>query len=152
MTLQVQVQYVSETSSPSVTILSDVTGNVRNQPTLRPLDVGEYFSNFFGIDSEELSEVERELLLQAIYVEDKIRRLAVSNCLWWSKPLVNICEDNFIVFEWWFSFKKLTFYVSQNNVEIVKVWGPDIETEMEDLSLELDDSDGFLCLWRWMIS
>lgn len=74
------------------------------------------------------------------WIRDWVKRLhlvAAENTLWWQKPLVNISINAEIVLEWWYKSKKLTFYISPDNkVDFVKVWGPDIHTQMEDGSLK----------------
>lgn len=70
--------------------------------------------------------------------------------MWWRDPLVNLGIESEIVFEWWHNNKKLTVYILGNTVEYIKIWGADIDDEMEDGSVtspaELKD------LWKWLIS
>ncbi len=37
-----------------------------------------------------------------------------------------------IVFEWWNMERKLTIYVGDEGYEYIKVWGSDMDDEMED--------------------
>ncbi len=68
---------------------------------------------------------------------DRLRSVAIRNGLWWQKPLVNMNIDSEIVLEWWHKSRKLTIYISHDDtVDFVKVWGPDVHTQMEDGSLE----------------
>ncbi|MEA5616339.1 hypothetical protein VB711_00585 [Cronbergia sp. UHCC 0137] len=79
-----------------------------------------------------------------------LREVVGLNQMWWSEPLVNLGIDSEIVFEWWHKNQKLTVYILDNTVEYIKVWGTDIDHEMEDGSAtspaELTN------LWKWLIS
>ncbi|MFN6569927.1 hypothetical protein [Dendronalium sp. ChiSLP03b] len=81
---------------------------------------------------------------------DRLRSLVAANQMWWCEPLVNLSFDSEIVFEWWYKNNKLTVYILGNNAEYIKVWGADIDSEMEDGSAtspaELTD------LWKWLVS
>lgn len=52
------------------------------------------------------------------------------------------------VFEWWNGDKKLTVYFGSDETEYVRVWGEDIDNEMDDGTID-DDSD-FDELWHWL--
>ncbi|MBX9254751.1 hypothetical protein H1Q63_12460 [Desmonostoc muscorum CCALA 125] len=81
---------------------------------------------------------------------ERLCKVVRVNQMWWSEPLVNLGIDSEIVFEWWHENKKLTVYIFGNTAEYIKVWGSDIDNEMEDgsatSSTELTD------LWKWLIS
>ncbi|NDJ22298.1 hypothetical protein GS682_11775 [Nostoc sp. B(2019)] len=81
---------------------------------------------------------------------EQLRTVIISDQMWWCEPLVNLSIDSEIVFEWWYENKKLTVYIFGNTAEYIKVWGPDIDKEMEDGSAtslaELAD------LWKWLVS
>ena len=57
-------------------------------------------------------------------------------------------SDDEIVLEWWKGEKKLAIYASPGAIEYVKVWGPDIFSEMEDGNIE--NAQDFQSLWRWL--
>ena len=62
---------------------------------------------------------------------------------------VSISPDNETVYEWWNNERKITIYVSsQLESSYVKVWGPDIYTEMEDGPLKTFGK--FKELMEWM--
>jgi hypothetical protein len=81
---------------------------------------------------------------------DKLRTVITANKMWWCEPLVNLGIDSEIVFEWWHQNHKLTVYILGNTAEYIKVWGTDIDSEMEDGSAispaELTN------LWKWLVS
>jgi hypothetical protein len=63
-------------------------------------------------------------------------------------PNVVADADGNVVFEWWKGQKKLTLYFHPETVRYVKVWGPDIFSEMEN-----GDAEGIeACrmLWTWL--
>ncbi len=67
----------------------------------------------------------------------------------WIDPFVVADARGNVVFEWWKGRKKLTIYVSPTTSEYVKVWGPDIFSEMEDGGAET--SEERRALWRWLM-
>jgi len=68
----------------------------------------------------------------------------------WQTPHITSSEQGEIVCEWWRKAKKLTIYFGDEGAEFIKVWGTDIEQEMEsgDLVSEWD----IVAVWRWLQS
>lgn len=68
----------------------------------------------------------------------------------WSTPNVTSGPAGEVVFEWWNGIKKVTIYVSSQNVEYVQVWGTDIYEEMSEGDAEPIE----VCkeLWSWLKS
>ncbi|MEH2289409.1 hypothetical protein [Nostoc sp.] len=80
----------------------------------------------------------------------QLRTIVAANQMWWGEPLVNLSIDSEIVFEWWYGTKKLTVYILGNTAEYIKVWGTDIDNEMEDgTSSSLAE---LTALWKWLVS
>ena len=50
----------------------------------------------------------------------------------WLTPHVTSSAEGEIVFEWWNDPRKLTVYCTAEDANHVKVWGPDMVTQMED--------------------
>jgi hypothetical protein len=78
---------------------------------------------------------------------NQLRRLG-SESDFWEEPLINTTCDEEIVLEWWNKNRKLTIYISENRIEYIKVWGPDIDNEMQDgliISYETLRE-----LWEWI--
>lgn len=63
----------------------------------------------------------------------------------WCEPYVTASSDGEPVFEWWYGPKKLTIYFQENNAAYVKVWGSNLDTEMEGATLV-----DFLPLLIWL--
>jgi hypothetical protein len=66
----------------------------------------------------------------------------------WTSPHVTSSAEGEVVFEWWNDPRKLTVYCTAEDATYVKVWGPDIVTEMEDgdaTSAGVREQ-----LWRWL--
>lgn len=54
------------------------------------------------------------------------------------------------VLEWWSSGpRKLTIHIGPTDITYVKVWGPDIEHEMEEGRMS-DTTIGELWAWLWL--
>jgi hypothetical protein len=66
----------------------------------------------------------------------------------WIAPNIVADADGNVVFEWWQGQKKLTVYIHPETVEYVKVWGPDIFSEMEDGNVE--QVEDRCALWNWL--
>ncbi|MEH2411551.1 hypothetical protein [Nostoc sp.] len=80
----------------------------------------------------------------------QLRTVVAANQMWWGEPLVNLSFDSEIVFEWWHETKKLTVYILGNTAEYIKVWGTDIDNEMEDGTSS--SSAELTALWKWLVS
>lgn len=68
----------------------------------------------------------------------------------WASPHITCSELGEIVCEWWKGEHKLTIYFGNDGAEFIKVWGTDIEAEMEDG--ELTAGWGLTSLWLWLHS
>jgi hypothetical protein len=68
----------------------------------------------------------------------------------WLKPNVTASAEGEVVFDWWKGIKSLTIYIGDQSVEYVKAWGADINTEMEDGSV--DSPTIRRALWQWLMS
>lgn len=66
----------------------------------------------------------------------------------WDEPLVTANADREVVFEWWHSDRKLAVFFSSDTSELIRVWGTDIDTEMEEGSPEVRDEA--LAAWAWL--
>jgi hypothetical protein len=64
--------------------------------------------------------------------------------------IVNVSYDSDVVLEWWNKSKKLTFYINQSSLDYIKVWGSDIDTEMEDGSINSMHDYSIRRLWQWI--
>lgn len=62
----------------------------------------------------------------------------------WREPHVSL-DGEAVILEWWCGAKKLTVYVQERSAEYVKVWGANIQDEMEEGELT-----EYLSLWTWL--
>lgn len=88
-------------------------------------------------------------MLKAVNWTIELRKIVSLRKYWWSEPLVNI-SDSELVFEWWHDGKKITVYFSETDAEFIKVWGADIDNEMEEGIAETNDQ--IESLWKWLAS
>lgn len=65
------------------------------------------------------------------------------------EPHITGSADGDVVFEWWHGKRKLTVYVSDGVASYVKVWGPNMVSEMEDGEIGHNVSE-FVSLWNWL--
>ncbi len=68
----------------------------------------------------------------------------------WIKPNVIADASGDVVFEWWYSNKKLTVYIGDKSAEYVQVWGADIQSEMSNGDAEPIST--CRALWLWLTS
>jgi hypothetical protein len=66
----------------------------------------------------------------------------------WMRPLIGVSAEQEVSFEWWSSNRKLTIYFGPHGTEYIRVWGEDIDSEMD--SGDLTSSDDFRQLWNWL--
>ena len=66
----------------------------------------------------------------------------------WREPHISASEAGEISFEWWSGPRKVTMYFGDDAVEIIKVWGVNMDTEM-DLQQMLT-LDSFPAVWAWL--
>lgn len=59
-------------------------------------------------------------------------------------------SDGEVVFEWWRAARKLTVYVNENELQFIRVWGPNIFDEMEEGRLESGKEERRV--WRWLVN
>lgn len=66
----------------------------------------------------------------------------------WSAPHITIGSEGEAIFEWWNGERKITIYIGNTAIEYIKVWGPNIDEDME--SGELSTGDDFRLIWNWL--
>jgi hypothetical protein len=70
----------------------------------------------------------------------------------WTNPHVGANESGGIVLEWWRDPRKLTVYVSLTDISFIRVWGEDVETEMDEGPLTANPRLEFQSVWSWLNS
>lgn len=81
------------------------------------------------------------------WIEDLYEDTLTTSRGWISPNVVADAQGN-VVLGWWEGRKKLTIYVHPETVEYVKVWGPDIFSDMEDG--EVERAEDRWALWNWL--
>lgn len=66
----------------------------------------------------------------------------------WREPHVSAGQDGEIVLEWWSANRKATLYVSANSVDCIRVWGPNVDTQMDELPIHADEH--VRNVWSWL--
>lgn len=79
----------------------------------------------------------------------KLFEISRKNSLWWNLPLINVGFESEVVLEWWNKDRKLDFDILGSNIDYIKVWGADIDNEMEDGSIAINESE-LISLWKWI--
>lgn len=65
----------------------------------------------------------------------------------WEEPHTAPDENGDVAFEWWHDGRNLVVYVSPDMVDYLKVWGPDIESQMMDGEVKGREDNKNLWLW-----
>ncbi len=73
--------------------------------------------------------------------------LAEKHNLAWCDPYISASQEGEVVFEWWKGVRKLTFYFQESEVVYLRVWGPNMHSEMVDGVLDKDDTFDSLLTW-----
>ncbi len=68
----------------------------------------------------------------------------------WDNPHTSASEDGDVSFEWWNGQKKLTVYVSASSTLLLRVWGPDITSQMSEGTAETVEERQ--SAWAWLLS
>ena len=68
----------------------------------------------------------------------------------WIEPNVTASAEGEVVFEWRQEIKNLTVYIGSEIVQYVKDWGTDIDTEMEDGTINSDSMRHRF--WQWLMN
>lgn len=89
----------------------------------------------------------RGAISNALSILDECYAVIRNNRLTWSAPHISATEDGEVTMEWWRDSRKLSLYISDEKVEYIKVWGSNINDEMEDGELQLGV---FFHLWNWL--
>ena len=70
----------------------------------------------------------------------------------WEEPVINSTDEGEILLEWWSAGKhELTCYVKGDQITALRVWGPDVYNEMEQIEIARKQW-GFMLpyLWQWL--
>src|ERR1700722_16346814 len=92
-----------------------------------------------------------EAIGQAVAILPDLYRAAALTNHRWNSPQVSASEAGEVVLEWWYGNRKVTIYVTANEMSVVRVWGNDIDLEMDEGILP-DASNSFASLWGWIHS
>ena len=148
--------YVGTTSVTAGISPMGVLGNIENdvsrivlQPAIERLGVLRSFKqNWDGCGALAAS---KHLISRSIDLLGNYYQIAVHTGFGWSNPVLNLNDDGNLVMEWWRGLKKLTIYVAAAEKPVfVRVWGDDIDTEMDDGTI--GSIEGFAVLWIFLNS
>ena len=114
-------------------------------PTMRKLEeLRGWEDDWDGFRSARPSEASID---RAIAVLPDLYRAATQEGHAWINPHVTASESGEVVLEWWSVNHKITLYVGADTLHYMRVWGLDVERDMDDSELEIA---GFNALWQWL--
>ena len=94
-------------------------------------------------------QVDSKTLRTTFKLLDQLFQIAQENGFWFDLPLINIGLSSEVLLEWWHNDRKLDFDILGSSIEYMKVWGTDIDDEMEDGSVTINEND-LISLWKWI--
>lgn len=65
----------------------------------------------------------------------------------WLTPFISSDEDGYITVEWYEEERELHLLIGENEAEYLRVWGTNIDTDMDEGFL---NRDNYLTLWEWL--
>jgi len=127
----------------------DVSPLALAQVKLRFDDIKGLAPNWDGFGSAKPDSRAVELAVSAL---SEFFRGAALTPYGWSNPHVSANESGGIVLEWWREPRKLTVYVTMADISYIRVWGDDVETEMDEGDLTGNPRLEFGSIWSWLNS
>lgn len=100
--------------------------------------------------SDIAAQLETKDLYNSFLLIIETIKISKSQKLWWSTPMINVGNDLDVVIEWWNKNKNLAFYINQSSIDYIKVWGSDIDSEMEDGLINSVHDGSIAKLWQWI--
>jgi hypothetical protein len=97
-----------------------------------------------------LGEVSPDAITKAAMWLSRLQRAVANRGQDWYEPHLTASPEHELVCEWWFNDRKLTVYISDDDAEFIRVWGANIETEMDEGDAE--DEIEILQAWQWLTS
>ncbi|MBI4280572.1 hypothetical protein HY628_00060 [Candidatus Uhrbacteria bacterium] len=61
---------------------------------------------------------------------------------------ITASDEGEVIFEWLVGSRKLSLWIGENKAEFLKIWGPNIHTEME--AEDAADQEKILSAWHWL--
>jgi hypothetical protein len=95
-----------------------------------------------------LGEVSPDAITRTAIWLSRLQRAIANRGQDWYEPHLTAGPEHELVCEWWFNDRKLTVYISDDDAEFIRVWGANIETEMDEGDAE-DDIE-ILQAWQWL--
>jgi len=105
-------------------------------------------ANWDSYDSDAPDRMAIESAISFIKTFYRIINLARSM---WLPPHVTASSEGEVVFEWWKKNKKITLYITKNDISFIKVNGENIH-DMEDGVFSIADTKNYMVLWQWLLS
>ena len=103
-----------------------------------------------GWDGYDAPAPNPRAIARAIRELPRMSELANSTRFSWQESYVSSDENGNVSLEWWQGRRKVTVYVSPDEMDYVKVWGTNIFDEMEDG--KLSDLGAWRAVWDWLHS
>jgi hypothetical protein len=89
----------------------------------------------------------RDAINQALSSLDEFYAVIRNTNMNWIAPHISATENGEVTMEWWSDSRKLSIYIEGKSIEYIKVWGRNINNEMEDGEIRCGT---FYKLWTWL--
>ncbi|MAK47791.1 hypothetical protein [Marinobacter sp.] len=98
-------------------------------------------------DDRGSAKPSKEAISQALSALEEFHAVIRNTNQSWAAPHISATEDGEVTMEWWSDSRKLSIYIDEANVDFIKVWGSNINNEMEDGEVRCGT---FYELWTWL--
>lgn len=129
-------------------VVSEHAADTRSFDPIKRQDFNSIIADLADVVRHAETQLSENTIAQSTDWLQKIFDIAI-NIGGWQPPHMSSTADGEIVCEWWKGERKLTMYLKDNWAEYIKVWGPDMDSEMESGIL---NRWSFLSAWLWLNS
>ena len=100
--------------------------------------------NWDGYESKKPNQL---ILDHAKFLVVDLLDIIISAGYSWITPFISSDEDGYITVEWYEEERELHLLIGENETEYLRVWGTNIDTDMDEGFL---NRDNYLTLWEWL--
>ena len=138
--------------SETGTAITDFTQLRKSQAEKQKLEISEQFNilaqredNWDGRDSQKPTDL---TLAHAKEVMGTLLDSVISAGYWYDTPSISSDGDGNVTAVWYKDERQLHLQIGEHEAEYFKVWGTNIDTEMD---VDFLTPENYLPLWKWLI-
>lgn len=135
--IQTQSSNNANFSAVELDLISSMEGlnSLRNLP--------DNWDGYGSLEPNKCAISKASILLAEMYRQINLAHFS------WKTPHISASEDGEVLLEWWNGNHKLSLYVGSRKSDFIKIWGPNIESEMQEGRFS---ASNIIRLWDWLRS